>query len=338
MALSFKDYELLDCGNGRKLERFGEFILDRPSPVAFGEIITNRSLWKSADVRFVEFPRETSKENKKAPSSSGQQSRGEWIPCSDKGATFFEVGEVPPSLENGNKNSISCRPWFLPFSDSFVLELKGSPFGHIGVFPEQAENWARIRQLCFKGKDALGRPLRILNLFGYTGGSALAALSSGAEVTHLDAARTVVAQARRNWQISMELRNIKSEETCTRWIVDDAVKFVKREIKRGSVYDGVILDPPTYGHGARGEVWRFSRDIEPFLLLCLKLLKSDFRFVLLSGHTPRYEYPTLKKILQSSILETYGRSTKIQCIAKALEIKASTGKKLPAGDMALATF
>ena len=146
MALSFKDYELLDCGNGRKLERFGEFILDRPSPVAFGEIITNRSLWKSADVRFVEFPRETSKENKKAPSSSGQQSRGEWLPCSDKGATFFEVGEVPPSLENGNKNSISCRPWFLPFSDSFVLELKGSPFGHIGVFPEQAENWARIRQ------------------------------------------------------------------------------------------------------------------------------------------------------------------------------------------------
>ena len=205
-----------------------------------------------------------------------------------KALHFFEVGEVPPSLENGNKNSISCRPWFLPFSDSFVLELKGSPFGHIGVFPEQAENWARIRQLCFKGKDALGRPLRILNLFGYTGGSALAALSSGAEVTHLDAARTVVAQARRNWQISMELRNIKSEETCARWIVDDAVKFVKREIKRGSVYDGVILDPPTYGHGARGEVWRFSRDIEPFLLLCLKLLKSDFRFVLLYGHTPRY--------------------------------------------------
>ena len=151
MALPFKDYELLDCGNGRKLERFGEFILDRPSPVALGEKITNRALWKSADVRFVEFPREISKWSKKAPSSSGQQSRGEWIPCSDKGSTFFEMGEASSSEENGNKNSISCRPWFLPFSDSFVLELKGSPFGHIGVFPEQAENWARIRQLCFKG-------------------------------------------------------------------------------------------------------------------------------------------------------------------------------------------
>ncbi len=334
MALLFKDYELLDYGNGRKLERFGELTLDRPSPVALGEKITQHALWNSADVRFVDFSRETSKGDRKASSASGQQSRGQWVPCSEKGASFFDISEE----KSENNNSVSCRSWILPFSDAFVLELKGSPFGHIGVFPEQAENWERIRQLCCQGQNALGRPLKILNLFGYTGGSALAALSAGAETTHLDAARTVVAQARRNWQISMERLNIKPEKTCARWIVDDAMKFVKREVNRGSVYDGVILDPPTYGHGARGEVWRFSRDIEPFLSLCLKLLKSDFRFVLLSGHTPRFEYSTLKKIIQSSIQDCCGRSIKIQCLAKALEIKASTGKKLFAGDMVLATF
>ena len=144
--------------------------------------------------------------------------------------------------------------------DGWSLELRPTPFGHLGVFPEQAANWdwlaERIRQA--------GRPLRLLNLFAYTGGSTLAAAAAGAEVVHVDAARNVVTWARHNAQLS------GLDAAPIRWIAEDVQKFVAREIRRKNEYDGVILDPPSYGHGPRGQAWNLPRDLGPLLEACAR--------------------------------------------------------------------
>ena len=155
--------------------------------------------------------------------------------------------------------TITCGPW--------QFELKRTDFGHVGLFPEQVENWVWIGERV----RAAGRPLRVMNLFAYTGGSTLAAAAAAAETVHVDAAKNTVAWARRN----AELSGLSAAPI--RWIAEDALKFVKRELRRGNRYDAVILDPPSYGHGPRGEVWRLSKHLPRLLSLCGELTAGRAR-------------------------------------------------------------
>ncbi len=161
---------------------------------------------------------------------------------------------------------------------ALALELKRTEFGHLGLFPEQADCWDWIAARL----GAVGERLQVLNLFGYSGGSTLAAAAAGAQVTHVDAARNLVAWARRN----AELSGLASAPV--RWIVDDARKFVRRALNRGERYHAVILDPPSYGHGARGEVWRLSKHLAPLVEMCGRLTAGQRQFILLTCHTPDY--------------------------------------------------
>lgn len=322
-------YSLLDFGDGRRLERFGELTLDRFCPSANGIPPKNERIWRNADARFVERKSERRKDFKNDTTALGF--RGVWLPSSDVGRSYFSHKEDERVSEDSDR--ISSRPWTITYADRFVLELKGSPFGHVGVFPEQAKNWDRIIELCQEGTRRLNRPLRVLNLFAYTGGSTLAAASAGADVTHLDAARNVVAQARRNAELSLETYS-QSAFGKIRWIVDDSTKFVKREVKRSSYYDGVILDPPSYGHGSHGEVWRLSRDLEPLLRNILSILKNEFCFVMLSGHTPGFEARVLERLIRDCFSERFGKSN-VDFSSCSLFLTSEEGETLYSGDVAL---
>ncbi len=387
---SEQEYVLVDFGAGRRLERFGPLLLDRLCPVAEGVRRGAPALWSRADARFVPQKSDSpsnnrqnqqNRQNRSKNASNALGFRGVWEPLTELGRQYFNAETVADASQGQRAETLSSQPWTINHAGRFVFELKGSPFGHLGVFPEQAENWDRIDELCLKITDQTGRPARVLNLFGYTGGSALAAAAAGAETTHLDAARNIVAQARRNAALSFPTPNAdvdaeaetpfensaksadnqgakqnsteskaskpfdspesrSSDATrptpgSLRWIVDDAVKFVKRELKRGVVYDGVILDPPTYGHGARGEVWRLSRDLPPLLERCVELLSETTAFVMLTCHTPGFEAPTLDRLLRSTFRARFGSETGFRRLAKPLGIESQKNGTLPAGDLAL---
>jgi 23S rRNA (cytosine1962-C5)-methyltransferase len=251
------DYELLDFGEGRKLERFGRFVLDRPSPAAI-ERQRQLELWKSAHARF----------DLSGDAQPGPQ-RGRWSLNSD----------IPPT-------------WPIRFG-SLHFELKRTDFGHVGVFPEQAANWEWIGEMLHHQTASA----RILNLFAYTGGSTFAASAAGASVTHVDAAANVVLWARRNAQLS------GLAAASIRWITEDALKFAQRELKRGRQYDAVILDPPSYGHGPGGEVWKLDEHLPKLLHVCCELTGPQPRFVLLTCHAPGYDPPRLQECLDKAGFE-----------------------------------
>lgn len=370
---SEQEYVLFDFGAGRRLERFGPLILDRPCPAADGFRRAAPVLWSRADARFVSQKPDSPSKNRPKTPSNALGFRGVWEPLTPLGRRYFNAETVANASRGQRAATLSSQPWTIDYAGRFVFELKGSPFGHLGVFPEQAENWDRINKLAQKIARKNGRPARVLNLFGYTGGSALAAAAAGAETTHLDAARNIVAQARRNAalsfptsetladtgafendekstknqapdQISTQSKtarplNSADSERATpgslRWIVDDAVKFVKRELKRGVVYDGIVLDPPTYGHGARGEVWRLSRDLPSLLERCVELLPETTAFVLSTCHTPGFEAPTLDRLLRSTFRARFGSEKGFRRLAKPLGIASLKNGTLPAGDLAL---
>ena len=197
------------------------------------------------------------------------------------------------------------------------LELRPTPLGQVGVFPEQAENWdwieARVRRA--------GRPLRVLNLFAYTGGATLAAAAAGAEVVHLDAAKTAVAWARRNAALS----NLSG--ATIRWIVEDAVKFVERESRRGNRYDAVILDPPSYGHGPKGEAWKIERHLDDLLSRCAALTGGCPAFILLSCHSPSVRPGRLRACLTDNFSGLGPDAIRVQ----PLSLRAADGRKLSSG-------
>ncbi len=247
-----RDYELVDFGNGRKLERFGSYLLDRPAPAAEGVSRRQVSAWRRADARYERHP--------------GQP--GRWLyytrPITD--------------------------PWTMAWGP-LRLELKLTDFGHLGLFAEQADNWQWIANQV----SATKRPLKVLNLFAYTGASTLAAAVAGAAVTHVDAAANVVAWARRNAELS------GLADAPIRWITDDALKFARRELKRGVTYDAVILDPPSFGHGPKGESWKLADHLAELWEVCLQLAAGQPSFLLASCHSEPWstgdslaEYLTLK--------------------------------------------
>lgn len=277
-----EEYQLLDFGNARRLERFGEITLDRPCPAAETFERTNPDAWSNADARF----------------EGRDQEIGQWKDRRD----------LP-------------ERWTVAFG-RLQFELKRTDFGHLGLFPEQAENWDWIARSLPSRERERGVLPKILNLFAYTGGSTLAAATAGAEVVHVDAARNIVAWARRNAELS------GLGDAPIRWIAEDAMKFVQRELKRGNRYDAVILDPPSYGHGPQGEVWRLSRHLPRLLSLCNELTDGRPEFMLLTCHTPGYSPDTLREML----LEALGGEGIVR--AEPLTIRSAAGRELPSGVVA----
>ena len=274
------DYELIDFGAGRKLERFGAVVLDRPCPAA--EDTAKMQTWGPFEAtRFA----------------GDRAADGKWQHPFDE----FVIEVVSAA---GNSK----------------LQLAPLPSGQIGVFPEQLANWQWIAEQCRRSKQ----PLRLLNLFAYTGGSTLAAAQGGAAVTHVDAAKSMVTRARANADLS------GLSDRPIRWIVEDALKFCQREVKRGNQYDAVILDPPSYGHGPKGEAWSIKRDLLPLLELCGKLTADRRAFALCTCHTPGIGAAELSAYLSDGLLGHCGQPPQVG----TLYLQTRDGRRLPSGNFA----
>lgn len=243
------DYQLLDSGKGRKLERFGPLTLARPCPQALWPPSLPDEHWARADASFQ------------------RDKRIGW-------------GDSPRGPER----------WTVRIAD-LSFELRRTPSGQVGVFPEQAQNWTRITDACRAIATKTRRPPRVLNLFAYTGGSTLAAARAGAEVCHVDASKSMTQWGRRNAELNgLEGRPI-------RWIVDDVPKFVGREIRRGREYDLIILDPPSYGHGAGGESFTIAEQLPPLLARLHRVSPASLQGMLLTCHTAELTPLSLRHLL-----------------------------------------
>jgi len=187
---------------------------------------------------------------------------------------------------------------------SLKFWIKLSAFKHTGLFPEQAGNWSWLRQQVERGEEKGGSPVSILNLFGYTGGATLAAAQAGAEVVHLDGSKKAIAWAREN----AELSGLKDKPI--RWILDDARAFVKREIKRGRRYDGIIMDPPAFGHGPEGELWKIENDFLGLLEICREVLSDQPLFFLINGYASGYSALSYRNNLQE-MMKKFGGSVEV---------------------------
>ncbi len=246
------DYELLDFGNGRKLERFGSLTVDRPEPAATSKPSLNSRDWQQASLYFKE--------------EKGQ-----------KGAWSNQIEDF--SIE-------------YPFGESSIkFLLSQGAFKHLGVFPEQAVNWEFISEK-LNLLTGSGLNPKVLNLFAYTGGASLAAAVSGAKVTHVDSSKSVVNWARKN----AELNGIDS----IRWIVEDARTFVEKSIRRGDVYQGIIMDPPVFGMSSKGKNWKLNRDLSVLIEQCMKILDNEHRFFILNTYSPQLPKNKLEQLLRKT--------------------------------------
>ncbi len=257
---SKNDYSLLDSGSGRKLERFGGYVLNRPASQAVWKPNLPEKEWDKAHV----------------------------VVDRDGKRTILNRDRIPDT-------------WSTTI-EGIRFKLSVTDFGHIGVFPEQRANWAQLKQLVAASLEA-GRQPNVLNLFAYSGGSTLACALAGAKVTHLDASKGMVTWAREN----AELNGLK--DAPIRWIVDDVLKFCDRELRRGNKYDGIILDPPTYGRGKANEVFKIEEHLPPLLETCSQLLTATPSFVLLSCHTPGFSPVVLTHLLRQSLGDRPGSYT-----------------------------
>ena len=277
IAKDWRDYELLDCGGGEKLERWGQQILVRPDPQAIWDTERRDRRWKSANARY-------------ARSSTGG---GHW-----------DKNKLPES-------------WPIRYKD-LTFQVKPMNFKHTGLFPEQAANW----DFAMEQIQRAGRPVSVLNLFAYTGAATLACAAAGASVCHVDAARGMVSWARENAKSS------GLEDAPIRWIVDDCAKFVEREIRRGRRYDAVIMDPPSYGRGPSGEIWKLEENLYPFVELVTGVLSDRPLFFLINSYTTGLAPSVLGYILDTLVSKQYGGKT--HCDELGLPV-TNTGLALPCG-------
>ncbi len=273
----WKDYELIDCGGGEKLERWGDYILVRPDPQAIWQTPRTDPRWKRPDARY-------------ARSASGG---GHWA-----------------------KKDVPQR-WCVGYGD-LTFNIKPMNFKHTGLFPEQAANW----DFCREAIRSAGRPVNVLNLFAYTGGATVACAAAGASVCHVDAARGMVAWAKEN------ARSSGVEDKPIRWIVDDCGKFAEREIRRGKKYDGIIMDPPSYGRGPSGEIWKLEENLWPFVEMVSQLLSDEPLFFLINSYTTGLAPSVLTYILETLVTRRYGGHTESQELGLAV---SSNGLSLPCG-------
>lgn len=254
----WKDYELVDSGNFEKLERFGRYYMSRPEPKALWDKTLSEDEWD----RMIHTKFKAGAGFGKA----GKEDSGTW-------ERLRKMDDQWAIRYNGEQKGLD-----------FSLRLGLTAFKHVGVFPEQAPNWEYIfrktRELAVTAKEKGQAPPKVLNLFAYTGAASLAAKAAGADVTHLDSVRQVVTWARNNMEIS-GLDNI-------RWIIEDAMKFARREAKRGNVYQGIILDPPAYGHGPDGEKWKLDECLFDLLKCVNSILAPVDSFLVLNLYSNGY--------------------------------------------------
>lgn len=287
MRLSDKwmDYELLDCSDGERLERWGDVILIRPDPQIIWKDSQTAPEWNTAHARYIR---------------------------SDKGGGAWDYRRKLP------------ESWQIKYRDLTFL-VKPTGFKHTGLFPEQAVNWDYCTEL-IKGAN---RPINVLNLFAYTGGATLACAAAGASVCHCDAVKGMVDWARTNAKLS------GLSDKPIRWIVDDANKFIKREIRRGTRYDGIILDPPSYGRGTNGEMWKLEDSIFGLMQDITELLSDKPLFLLLNSYTTGLSASVMSYLLQMTV----GKRFDIDIISEEIGIPVKqTGMPLPCGSTAVVTF
>lgn len=258
LADNWKDYEVIDCSKGEKLERWGDYILVRPDPQVIWDTPRKEKGWHKMNAHY----------------HRSKKGGGEW--------EFFDLPQQ----------------WSIHYR-SLTFQLKPFSFKHTGLFPEQAANWDWFSELIKKA----GRPVKVLNLFAYTGGATIAAAAAGASVTHVDASKGMVTWAKENAASS------GLADAPIRWIVDDCVKFVEREIRRGNHYDAIIMDPPSYGRGPKGEIWKIEESIHPLVKLCAQLLVDRPLFFLINSYTTGLQPAVLSYLIVTELKRFPGKVT-----------------------------
>lgn len=287
IADNWKDYEVIDCSKGEKLERWDKYILVRPDPQVIWDTPKTDERWKKKNGHY----------------HRSQKGGGEW--------EFFNLPEE----------------WSIRYR-TLTFRLKPFSFKHTGLFPEQAVNWdwfSSIIKGAVKKNTAAGhsdRPIRILNLFAYTGGATLAAACAGAAVTHVDASKGMVTWAKENASAS------GLSDAPIRWLVDDCVKFVEREIRRGNTYDGIIMDPPSYGRGPKGEIWKIEENVFSLIGLTAKLLSREPLFFLVNSYTTGLQPAVLTYMMHTALVPKFGGHVESSEIGLPV---SSSGLVLPCG-------
>ena len=276
----WKDYELIDCGDFEKLERFGNLVLSRPEPQAvWKKTLTDNDWKKQTHIKF------------KGRSATS----GEWLKSS---------AHLPDRWNVEYKND----------EVGINLRLGLTSFKHVGVFPEQAVNWDYISSSIKKFKSSSPK---VLNLFAYTGAASLIAKAAGADTTHVDSIKQVVNWANENQELS-KLKDV-------RWVVEDALKFVKRELKRGKKYNGIILDPPAFGHGPNGEKWKLEDHIQEMMHDVVQLLDEKEHFLILNTYSLGFSSVIVENLIKTSFPQVQNLET------GELYLQATSGIKLPLG-------
>lgn len=290
IADNWKDYEVIDTSNGEKLERWGNYILLRPDPQVIWNTPKKNPNWKKLNAHY----------------HRSQKGGGEW--------EFFDLPEQ----------------WSIHYKD-LTFHLKPFSFKHTGLFPEQAANWDWFSELIenevanrkaqAKATEEM-KPVKVLNLFAYTGGATCAAAKAGAHVTHVDASKGMVSWAKENAAAS------GLSDVPIRWLVDDCVKFVEREIRRGNKYDAIIMDPPSYGRGPKGEIWKIEEQIHSFIALTQQILTDDPLFFLVNSYTTGLAPAVLTYMIATEIATKYGGTVDAQEIGLPV---SQNGLILPCG-------
>ena len=283
IADNWKDYEVIDCSCGEKLERWGNYLLVRPDPQVIWDTVKSNKGWNNMNGHYHR-------------SSKGG---GEW--------EFFNLPEQ----------------WTINYK-TLTFNLKPFSFKHTGLFPEQATNWDWFSNLIKSElpKRNSSNPIKVLNLFAYTGGATLAAAAAGANVTHVDASKGMVNWAKENAHSS------NLGDAPIRWLVDDCVKFVEREIRRGNKYDAIIMDPPSYGRGPKGEIWKIEDSIHSFVKLCSQILSDDPLFFLINSYTTGLAPSVLSYMIEIEVAKKYGGNVDAQEIGLPVSLN---GLVLPCG-------
>lgn len=282
IADKWKDYEVLDCSMGEKLERWGNYVLVRPDPQVIWNTPKKHIGWKKKNAHY----------------HRSKKGGGEW--------EFFDLP----------------KQWQIHYKD-LTFHLQPFSFKHTGLFPEQAANWDWFREMIFnRKKQNPNREIKVLNLFAYTGGATVSAAKAGAAVTHVDASKGMVTWAKEN-AIASGLKDAP-----IRWIVDDCVKFVEREIRRGNTYDGIIMDPPSYGRGPKGEIWKIEEKIFSFIELCTNILSANPLFYLVNSYTTGLQPAVLSYMMGTAIVPKFGGEVKAEEVGLPV---TDSGLVLPCG-------
>lgn len=285
-ADTWQDYQLIDTCDGERLERWGEYILIRPDPQIIWKTPRNAPEWKQAHARYIR-------------STTG-------------GGHWQRLQPLPDHWTVSYRGS---------FEKPLQFHIKLMGFKHTGLFPEQAVNWEWMADAIRKA----GRPIRVLNLFGYTGAATLACAAAGAHVTHVDASKGMVTWGRENVAAS------ELADKPMRWLIDDCLKFVQREQRRGNTYDAILMDPPSYGRGPGGEVWKLEEQIYGLIEQCAKLLSDHPLFFIVNSYSAGLS-PSVMQYILAALLANRGGS----CFADEIGLPVTrNGLILPCGSTAV---